>query len=88
MLSVHRLVQLEFKFHLSESERQESFDAATLLLLKVFPARGTSRVIIEDPLAGERYIIQVLALIKNWKKERTSLRSSGNFCSLICNAAW
>jgi hypothetical protein len=86
-VSLHRLVQAEFRFYMTEPDRQDNFDAAVVLLLGVFPSRGGSRVIDKDWPTAERYIPQVLALIRNYREEQP-LRSSSNLCNLICDATW
>ncbi|KAG9237386.1 hypothetical protein BJ875DRAFT_438544 [Amylocarpus encephaloides] len=87
-ISVHRLVQAEYRFHSSQNDRQENFDTAVHLLLRKFPSRGGSRILEKDWPIAERYILQVLALIKNYRQEERSLRSSGELCNLICDATW
>ena len=90
-LSIHRLVQFEFRSHRTRSQRQEDFDAAVLLLLAVFPPRGKGRVIDKNLEIGERYILQVLALIHNYydsRKELEPLRPTRDFLNLVCDTTW
>jgi hypothetical protein len=90
-VSIHRVVQSEFLFYLKTNERQKTFDATVLMLLKVFPDRGKSRVIDKDWATGEKYIGQVLTVLKTYEcslSEQEPLNSSKNFLDLTCNAAW
>ncbi|RFU32517.1 hypothetical protein B7463_g3827, partial [Scytalidium lignicola] len=86
-VSLHRLVQIEFRLYNDENDHQRNFDAAVQLLLQVFPSRDRSRIIEDNWPIAEFYLPQVLALIENYRKEKT-IRSSKNLCELICNASW
>ncbi|PVH73049.1 hypothetical protein DL98DRAFT_576474 [Cadophora sp. DSE1049] len=90
-VSIHRLVQSEFLFHISAEDRQKAFGSSVSLLLEVFPPRGKSRLVPGDWEKGAKYIGQVLSLLDKYKKslsEAEPLQSSTNLLELICDAAW
>ncbi|KAK0120265.1 hypothetical protein ONS95_011670 [Cadophora gregata] len=90
-ISVHRLVQSEFLFHMAADNRQEAFDATILLLLDKFPDRGESLVDERHWKQAERYLSQVLAALGRYcdsQKEQEVLKPSLNLLNLICDTLW
>jgi len=90
-VSLHRLVQAEFKFRMSTADRQEGFDGAVKLLLDKFPHRGS--LVIMDSLweEGARYLEQIAAVARNWRDSQgkpEALKPSVDFCNLMADCAW
>ncbi|KAF2106247.1 P-loop containing nucleoside triphosphate hydrolase protein, partial [Lophiotrema nucula] len=86
MFSLHRLVQAEFLYQLSENERQAGFDAATRLLQLVFPSRAKGQVLNKHWPVAQLYIQHVLALMNCYRKsqnEREKLQTTSSFCDLL-----
>lgn len=91
ILSLHRLVQAEYLFQATLEKRQKAFEAATTLLLEVFPHCGQGRIIDSDQSRGELYIQHVLSLIFNFSKEKdqpNALRPTRDFLELIGDCSW
>ena len=89
--SMHRLVQQECLFRISENERQAGFDGAVALLLQKFPERGS--MVVMDHLweEGEKYLQQVAAVANDWHDSQLRpepLRPTTSFCNLMADAAW
>lgn len=86
--SIHRLIQTQYRYHISRGDRQNAFNQAVKLLLE-----GFGRVIgqVYDRWTHcQIYIQQILALKENYKKERSQperLYPTLNFCSLLSNSS-
>jgi hypothetical protein len=90
-LSLHRLVQAEYLYQASPTLRQEAFDAATTLLLEVFPHYNLGRIIDADRPRAELYIQHVLSLIFNFPKDRArpdALNPTLSFVNLVSDCSW
>jgi len=89
-LSVHRLVQAEFRYFASSAERQTHFEAASRLLYEAFPKQSDERFgprIIDC----DKIIKQVYALRDNVcspPPELTKLQPTDEFCKLMRHASW
>jgi hypothetical protein len=91
MFSLHRLVQAEFLYQLSEEHRQIGFDTATRLLQLVFPSRAKGQVLDKQWPVAQLYIQHVLALMHSYHKSLTgpeSLQTTTLFCDLLADASW
>jgi len=93
MLSLHRLVQAEFLYQLSEQNRQIGFDAATCLLQHVFPSRAKGHALDKHWPIAQTYIQHVLALMYRYHKSQTEreqerLQTTSSFCDLLADASW
>lgn len=88
-LRMHRLVQSEYRARMDHP--QEKFDAATELLLDKFPSERSNRYDDDEWLRYEKYIPQVLALMRNYndsqKQESHTLKPNMHFVMLLVNAA-
>jgi tetratricopeptide (TPR) repeat protein len=90
-VSLHRLVQAEYKFRMSTEDRQEGFDGAVKLVLDKFPPRGD--LVIMDSLweEGAKYLEHISALARDWKDSQgkpEALKPTVDFCNLMANCAW
>ena len=89
--SLHRLVQQECLFRISEDDLQAGFDGAVKLLLDKFPGRGSMVTMDHLWQEGEKYLQQIAALANNWhdsQQRSEPLRSTTDFCNLMADAAW
>ncbi|KAI0857704.1 hypothetical protein F4860DRAFT_505886 [Xylaria cubensis] len=69
---------------------QEHFEAATRLFLEKFPSQQSSKFDDEAWLTVERYVPQVLALVKNYNESQSKLdplKPNMDFVHLLGNAA-
>lgn len=90
-ISIHRLIQAEFWYNLSESERQEAFNNASKLLYEQFPKQVSGRLMLDRWSICQLYIEHVLSLVYLYRSEsdkRTNLHPPVEFHKLMCNAAW
>jgi len=88
---MHRLVQQECLFRISDTQRQEALDAAIKLLLGKFPSRGS--MVTMDHLweEGDGYLLQIASVANRWLESRQTsqpLLATTNFCVLMADAAW
>ncbi|KAK6507665.1 hypothetical protein TWF481_006087 [Arthrobotrys musiformis] len=87
VLSIHRMVQTQFKYFLSREQRQKAFDLATFLLYKVFPQEDeTTHQLYEKWAICNQYLQHVLYLKDFFKEEMKSskeFKATGNFCELL-----
>jgi hypothetical protein len=84
-------VQQECLFRISETQRQEAFDAVIKLLLKKFPSRGP--MVTMDHLweEGDGYLLQIASVASHWRESRqisNPLLATTDFCDLMADAAW
>ncbi|OAQ95981.1 hypothetical protein LLEC1_02850 [Akanthomyces lecanii] len=87
MVSIHRMVQTQFKHFLSLEERQNSFNDAVALVSKVFPREEVA----QGQLYGvwdtcNKYLQHVLSLRDCFTEERTlsmSFQATEQFCDLL-----
>jgi hypothetical protein len=90
-LSLHRLVQTEFWYYLSISERQEVFNNASMLLYAKFPRKVAGRIMFPNWGECQLYIQHVLALVMLYgskTEDVVDLHPPVEFCKLLCHAAW
>ncbi|OQU99113.1 hypothetical protein CLAIMM_04795 [Cladophialophora immunda] len=89
--SLHRLVQTQFRYHMSVADRQESFGNAAKRLNAVFPAKP--RVIGQMYNLWERcqkYLQHVLSLVEQYKRESVGqqpLKPTLDFIQLATHCA-
>ncbi|CAH0056955.1 unnamed protein product [Clonostachys solani] len=85
---VHRLVQAEFR--LRTENKQEHFEAAIQLLLEKFPSQREKNFGNKFWILYEKYLPQVLALVKNYNSSQGKpdpLRPTKSFVILLTNSA-
>lgn len=86
--STHRLIQTQYRYHISRDGRQNVFNQAVKLLLEGF---GRVNGQLDDRWTHcQIYIQQILSLKENYKKERSQperLYPTLNFCSLLANSS-
>jgi tetratricopeptide (TPR) repeat protein len=96
-MNIHRLVQDEFKGQLSDSHRQEAFNAAALLLYEGFPSQVKGELFDERMPICARYIQHVYWLrdylntamdADKRAKRAPSIIPSTEYVKLMTNAAW
>ena len=84
---LHRLVQVEYRARLANP--QEKFEAATLMLLEKLPSQRENKYNDDEWLIYERYIPQVLALVKNYnasQRKSWPLKPNMDFVHLLAVA--
>jgi tetratricopeptide (TPR) repeat protein len=91
ILSLHRLVQTQFRFGLKPPGNQEAFDNASKLLDSVFPSRPrkSHQMYSVWPIC-QTYLQHVLSLMENYREESSGpnkLRPSEQFLHLLINCA-
>jgi len=86
-ISLHRLVQTQFRFHMSSDQRQNAFANAALLLDNIFPTRPRSSHQMYDVwVICRQYLQHVLALMRIYAQEmktQAPLRPTKHFCQLL-----
>jgi hypothetical protein len=86
-LSLHRLVQAQFKYHLSPSSRQQAFENTVQLLCTVFPHANAKKGQLYDEWAEcQLYFQHVWNLKNNYKESLTGsepLKPTLAFFSLL-----
>lgn len=86
--STHRLVQTQYRYFLSQSDRQQAFDQAVKLLYDGF---GRVDGQLYDRWSNcQMYIQQILSLKNNYKKEQSEpdgVHSTLLFCQLLDNSS-
>lgn len=86
-LSVLRLVQAQFKYHLSAADRQQAFENATQLLYEAFPQSNAKKGQLYDRWTQCRMHSQhLLSLKSNYKETAASpepLEPTFLFCKLL-----
>lgn len=88
---MHRLVQQECLFRVSEQNRQRGFDAAIVLLRDKFPQRGA--MVSMDHLweEGGEWLLQIAVIANHWRDSQQrpeALSPTADFCNLMADAAW
>ena len=87
MISVHRLVQKQFRFFLPTAGRQKAFETATRLLYEAFPQSDAKKGQLYDRWTQcQLYTQHILALKNNYKEEATGsdpLKPNIIFCKLL-----
>lgn len=89
-LSMHRLVQAEFRYSSTAEERQAHFNAASKLLYEAFPKQRDERFGNRIP-ACDKIIGQVYTLRDSLYASMpglSELQPPDEFCMLMRNAAW
>lgn len=91
-LSLHRLVQTQYRYFLDSFRRQEAFENAIDLLHEAFPQPDFARTgqLYDRWTQCQRYSQHVISLKGNFKKERNGsggLKPTVNFCKLLRNFA-
>ncbi|MCJ1244871.1 hypothetical protein MMC30_002072 [Trapelia coarctata] len=89
-LSLHRLVQVEYRYFLSHSERQEAFDAASYLLARRFPKQQRRRLHEQWDLC-KQWVQHVLSLNSHYlepDRELPKLKASIYFAYVLSDCAW
>ena len=90
-LSVHRLVQSEFCYYVTDEERQTMFDNATKLLYDAFPKQFNGRLMHSEWNTCSLYVQHVLSLARNFRtrnRDLASLHPTAEFCKLLCSCIW
>ena len=90
-LGLHRLVQSEMLFRISENERQEAFDTAVKLVLSKFPDHGIQAPRVDLWEKGLLYLPHVLSIANDWHDSQQRiepLQSTLALCNLMANAAF
>lgn len=96
-LNIHRLVQDEFNFQLSDSDRESVFNSAALLLYEAFPKQINGERFEDRLLICGKYIQHVYCLIGNLNvalnadkqlKRPPSITPCAEYVRLMTNAAW
>ena len=87
--SLHRLVQLQFRFYMTIDGRKQNFQNASKLLFEAFPQRNADKGQFYDRWAVCRlYFQHVLSLKDQYKKARAEtepLKSCWEFCWVLLN---
>ncbi|KAH8703633.1 pfs domain-containing protein [Talaromyces proteolyticus] len=87
ILSIHRIVQTQFKYFLSLEQRQKTFDATVSLVYNVLPKPDTSKgQLYEEWEIYNQYLPHVLNLKNCFSEEieRTNVfKASWEFCELL-----
>ncbi|KAL3952370.1 hypothetical protein ACCO45_012313 [Purpureocillium lilacinum] len=87
VLSVHRMVQTQFKHFLSVEERQKNFNDTVALVYNVFPREDVAKGQLYDAWETcNKYLQHVLNLRDCFTEEKTlsaSFRATGQFCDLL-----
>ncbi|KAJ5725138.1 uncharacterized protein N7483_006495 [Penicillium malachiteum] len=92
-MSIHRLVQAEYKSQLSPEKFQEAFDAAALLLYEAFPKQLKGELFGDRMPTCTKFILHVYSLRDNsnimWSEgDGKGLIPSVEYVKLMTNAAW
>ncbi|RSL45339.1 hypothetical protein CEP54_014315 [Fusarium duplospermum] len=86
--AVHRLVQIQYRYHLTQQGRQEAFNQAVKLLFEGF---GSGAGQLYDRWTHcQMYIQQIVSLKNNYKKEMSGadrLHPTLQFCSLLARSS-
>jgi len=85
-ISMHRLVQTQYRRFQREAEYQEAFNNATALLCLAFPSKKTN----SDQMYGvwdqcQKYVANVLRLLSNYKEH--PLQPTADFYNLLTSCA-
>ena len=87
VLSVHRMVQTQFRSFMKPTERQAAFGHAATLIWRVFPKEsGTNLQLYNKWETCEKYVQHVLHLKDAFKTElerHKAFRGSLHFCQLL-----
>ncbi|KAF1961988.1 hypothetical protein CC80DRAFT_522601 [Byssothecium circinans] len=87
VFSIHRMVQTQFKFHLSAEGRQKALDDAVALVYEVFPKENDAEGQQYDQWAEcNRYLQHVINLKDCFKEEKKlckTFKASWKFCELL-----
>jgi tetratricopeptide (TPR) repeat protein len=89
-LSLHRLVQTQFRYYLKLEDRQRAFENATLLVWAAFPSLPLGGQLYQYWEQCRLYLQHILALKDNYKRESVgpnSLKPIREFCKLLSNCA-
>lgn len=91
VLSLHRLVQAAFIFHLGEEDRQQAFNSAAYLVNQAFPKQVKGRLFFANWKQCQAYIQHGLSLSYLFAKLGTSnlaVETCDDFVELLTNCAW
>lgn len=86
---IHRLVQAGYRAKLENP--QQEFEAAIKLLLEKIPSQRSSRFDNDEWILYEKYIPQVLSLVKNYNDSQTKpkpLKPNEDFVRLLTNSSY
>ncbi|KAI1654754.1 hypothetical protein F4813DRAFT_194925 [Daldinia decipiens] len=86
---IHRLVQAGYRAKLDNP--QQEFEAAVELLLEKIPSQRSSKFDNDEWILYEKYIPQVLSLVKNYNDSQTKpkpLKPNENFVRLLTNSSY
>ncbi|KGO70255.1 Tetratricopeptide-like helical [Penicillium italicum] len=90
-ISLHRLVQTEFEYHLSVEERRQSFINTSKLLFDVFPRSYTGQRVLDNWDTCQLYIPHVIRLNEHYLKQDKNLskyQPCAEFVKLMAFGAW
>ncbi|KAJ5729079.1 Tetratricopeptide-like helical [Penicillium malachiteum] len=91
LLSVHRLIQFEFRDYIGADGRQKAFTTAAEQLYSKFPKQINGVSLRNENEECKKYAQHVLSLCAHWQFYQFPLEKPGNFDSftrLLTNCAW
>lgn len=89
-MSVHRLVQAQFRYHMNPRENQEAFENAALLLHSAFPKKSRAGQMYHKWLICQVYVQHVLNLAAIFQKEavgKDRLKPTQSFIELLLDCS-
>lgn len=86
-ISLHRLVQTQFRYYMAEVQQQETFALASTLLLAAFPTkpRGSHQMYNVWSIC-QRYLQHILFLMRHYEeasRKAEPLTPTKDFCTLL-----
>lgn len=90
-VSVHRVIQLEFRKSLGDEDRRQALKLASKLLLEAFPKQVNGLSLRREWPQCVTYIQHILSIINHYKACQVSPEYPGEFFDLaVClsSAAW
>lgn len=91
VISLHRLVQKAFFFSLSDSERQEVFEAAVKLINSAFPKQINARPLLDCWHVCQKYIQHAITLAQIFQKHKQSrfpIQTLPELSEMLKNCVW
>jgi hypothetical protein len=89
VLTVHRLIQTQFRYFLDSTQRQKAFDDTVMLVSRVLPESEIEKGQLYD--AWEQYnqymqhVLNLRDIFDEERKSSSSFKASKRFCEMLCD---
>ena len=91
IISLHRLVQVEFIYHIGNERRQQAFELTSSLLYNAFPQIPPGGKMTSQLSDCELYVQHVMSLVRHYRDQNSELpklKPTPSFCDLIIKYIW